>query len=177
MPRPPAFPIWPEDRRSGDVAVDALLDAVIEGDLGRFAAAMEYFPLPCVPPRPVTGRPPFCAPNEPTGTVVHWWLLVGTEEFLFRQDEPAPSEILENLMLFRPRLVAVYEQDLNLPPARLVVLLAPTLQYERSGSDDGCPAVVRFAVNTRGFTGSLGCAPPAILLPPGVRYLVPVRSE
>jgi hypothetical protein len=175
----PAFPVWPNDKRSGDPAVDRVLDAVFSEDPGALDAVTEFFPLPCIASYAVTGRPPFCGPGEAVGTPVDWFFVGGTEGEYLRRDAPLRLEAFGGLLTLAPRLVAIYEHHVKSLGSRIVIVLAPTMTLDGAGSDtDDCVRAPRLTVNLTGLTGILfACESRSTLLPPDGRYLVSPRSS
>lgn len=170
VPIEPRLPVWPADRRTGDQAVDRVLEAVMSGSEAALMATVEYGLVPCVAPRPVTGRPPFCRDGEAVGTPGRFFFAGGTEGWYYREGEPLPSETMSWVLQSGPRLVAVHNMP-ELPTARLAIVLANTLGV--AGMDrSGCDGVALFIGETGLIGQTGGCEPRAWLLPEDATYLV-----
>jgi hypothetical protein len=166
------------ERRSGEPAVDRVLDALMSGDIASLQSVVAYVPKPCVAPFAVTGRPPFCAPGEPEGTIVTWFMTGGTEGFHYREGAPLPTDLFASLAAQQLRLVAVYEAPAESEGARWIIVTTPT---RGSAAAPGLPedevSAPRLWVNEDGMIALLtGIERRASVLPAGPRYLVPART-
>lgn len=175
VPIKPVFPVWPNDKRSGDPVVDRVLDALFSGDPAAIESVMEFFPLPCIASFAVSVKRPFCRSGEAVGTSADWFVRGGEH---FRRDEPQRLDFTGPMRDQGLRLVAIHDEKIEGVPSRIVVVLTPTMTHEGQGRDEDCVSATRLTVNTTGFTGILFfCERRSVLLPPDARYLVPVPSS
>jgi len=94
------------ERRTGIEAVDAVVDAVVAGDVQRLRRFVRFTPVPCEANPAGIRAPPKCRPGEAEGTPVDVLPVAQCEGLYLRSDEVDTA--LRSLQSGNPTLYAVY---------------------------------------------------------------------
>ena len=112
----PSIPGYPRDTRTGDPQVDAVLDAVLSGDISRVKPLLRFYSVGCVPASTGIGGPPICPPGVAAGTPFDVFPNARCPEGQLATRDGIDS-LLSALSSSSSRLFAIYRQTPNPPSA------------------------------------------------------------